>query len=416
LLTRRFPLLRLALILSLLLAVRLEPASAAMTANAPAPPAPRTPPYPPITPPQPAPELAEASAGSLSLQLPPLKAVLLVGPIDGDTGSGTMAAKQDMDLAASELAANGVTVYKFYTPNNDWAQIRAAASGAHFLFYRGHGIYWSPMPYPEVGGFALKDNFVSSATIRNDLKLAPNAIVMLYACFSAGSSSNDPISVTSAEAQRRVVQYSAPFVDLGAAGYYADWYGNAFQMYVRYLFQGKTLGQAYETYFDFNGSTVERYGYPAHPGMVLWLDKDYWYQPPPQYNNAFVGQPARTLTELFRPPAMEVSPAALMALATPSAAPMTHTLSVTGVSTEAFTWTATLSGADLTWLRVAPLSGLSGEALTIAVTPTTALGEYGASLRIVASNLQLENADQTIAITLRVVEHVWTTYLPVAMR
>jgi len=127
-----------------------------------------------------------------------------------------------MDLAAAELAANGVTVHRFYTPNNDWGQIKAAAEGAHFLFYRGHGVYWDSMPSPTVGGFHLKELFVSSDDIRNDLHLAPNAIVMLYGCFTAGSSSEDSGSISSAEAQRRVAQYSDPFFDIGAAGYYAN--------------------------------------------------------------------------------------------------------------------------------------------------------------------------------------------------
>ena len=120
-----------------------------------------------------------------------------------------------MDLAAAELQANGVTVHKFYTPNNNWDAIKTAADGAHFLFYRGHGVYWSPMPTPAVGGFSLKNGFVSSNDIRNDLNLAPNAIIMLYSCFSAGSSSIDGGPISSAEARRRVAQYSDPFLDIG---------------------------------------------------------------------------------------------------------------------------------------------------------------------------------------------------------
>ena len=50
-----------------------------------------------------------------------------------------------MELAAAEVEANGVTVYRFYTPNNNWDQIKAAAEGAHFLFYQGHGVQWRPV-------------------------------------------------------------------------------------------------------------------------------------------------------------------------------------------------------------------------------------------------------------------------------
>lgn len=80
---------------------------------------------PPLPPSQPLPVAAEDSTGLSpdAFELPPLKAVLLVGPIDGDSGSWTVQEKENMDRAATELAANGVTVHKFYTPNNDWEQI-----------------------------------------------------------------------------------------------------------------------------------------------------------------------------------------------------------------------------------------------------------------------------------------------------
>jgi len=204
-----------------------------------------------------------------------------------------------MDLAATELAANGVTVSKFYTPANDWAQIRASADGAHFLFYRGHGVYWSDFPYPTVGGFYLKDHFISPNDIRNDLNLAPNAIVVMSgACFASGSSSVGEDVIDSEEARRRVAQYSDPFFDIGAAGYYSNWYGAAPQMFMRYLFQGMTLRGAYESFFDFSAGSVEWYTHPDHLQLALWLDKDY-YGGETHYNNAFAGRPNRTLEMLF---------------------------------------------------------------------------------------------------------------------
>ena len=118
---------------------------------------------------------AADAASATTLSLAPLTAVLIVGPIDGDYGDWTQAEKANMELAAAELEANGVIVHRFYAPNTNWSQITAAAEGAHFLFYRGHGVYWSPLPYPTVGGFALSNGqFVSSDDIRQDLHLAPD--------------------------------------------------------------------------------------------------------------------------------------------------------------------------------------------------------------------------------------------------
>ena len=215
-----------------------------------------------------------------------------------------------MDLAAAELEANGVAVHKFYAPNNDWDQNSAAADGAHFFLYRGHGIYWTSFPQPAVGGMALHGRLVSSDDIRRDLNLASNAIIMLYGCFTAGSSSIDGHSIGSAEAQRRVVQYSDPFFDAGASAYYANWYGDAFQHFLRSLFRGMTLGDAYEAAWDFGDATVERLTRPDDSRLVLWLDKDYWDKSW-QYNNAFTGRPDRTLMDLFQATGLGVAPAAM---------------------------------------------------------------------------------------------------------
>jgi hypothetical protein len=347
--------------------------------------------------------------------LPSLKAVLLVGPIDGDTGSWTLGEIESMELAANELEKYGVTVHKFYTPNNDWEQIKAAADGAHFLFYRGHGVYWSAMPSPTVGGFALKDKFASSDDIRNDLNLAPNAIIMLYGCFTAGSSSNDTISISSAEAQRRVAQYADPFFDIGAAGYYANWFGSAFQMFVRYLFQGSTLGQAYEAYFDFNSSTVERYVHPDHPSMAMWLDKDYWYDPLPQYNHAFVGSSNATLTDLFQPTTMVLSPTTITYLAEPSYPAQTVPIQVDSNDETAFTWTASLTAVNTTWIEVTPLTGASGGTVDVLMKPSVGLGTYQAVVDIVSSDTAIEDYAQSVSVELRVIEQVYATYLPIVL-
>ncbi len=381
------------------------------------PPLPRVPLSPPLAPTQP--DSVPADTTRLiprALDLPPLKAVLIVGPIDGDYGPWTTQEKQNMELAAAELEANGVTVYRFYTPNNSWEEIAVAAEGAHFLFYRGHGVYWSPMPYPTVGGFALKNDFISSDQIRADLNLAPNTIVMLYGCFTAGSSSIDDPPIDSVEAQRRVAQYSDPFFDIGAGGYYANWFGNAFQMFVRYLFQGLTLGNAYESFYDFNAATVERYTHPNHPDLAMWLDKDFWSDRW-QYNNAFAGLPDQTLEDLFEVTAMELFPLTVSYIAEPTFPPRSYSVSVESTSTETFTWTATVTLGGLYWLNVTPLNGSSGDHMTVTLTPTAlAPGIYSASIRVLASNPQIKNGDQTVAITLYIADQVHFVYLPLVRK
>lgn len=226
-----------------------------------------------------------------------LKAVLVAAPIDGDGGSWTLSEIDHLKQTARTLRENGVTVYEFYTPDNAWSDIRQKAEGAHFLMYRGHGVYDGSEPPKWVGGFALKEDFVSPASIRSELKLAPRAIVMLYGCFTAGNAGSDIGRIDLAEAKRRVALYAEPFFKAGVSGYYANWYGDAFQHFVAHLFAGKTLGQAYKAYADFGEETVS-YDRLPDADVDMWIDHDDW-DGKMAYNNAFVGESGRTLKDLF---------------------------------------------------------------------------------------------------------------------
>jgi hypothetical protein len=269
------------------------------------------------------------------------------------------------------------------------------------------------MPTPTVGGFSLEDRIYSSDDIRSNLHLAPNAIVMLYGCFTAGSSSLDGGAISSQEAQRRVAQYSDPFLDLGAAGYYANWFGDAFQMYVRYLFQGMTLGEAYQAYFDFNSATAETTVHPDHPEQALWLDKDdwgYW-----QYNNAFAGRPDQTLADLFAPTALEVTPDAITYVAEPVSPPQAFTFQVTVQGTDNLTWTASITPTDAAWVVVQPATGFGEQQVTVVITPTgRAEGTYEAHIQVVADSLPPGDAEENVAVTLHVLDRIHTFYMPVA--
>ena len=377
-------------------------------------PAPHTPSTPPC-PPQP--ETIAPAAGDIARMqnLPPLKAVLIVGPIDGDNGSWTNQEKNNMELAAAELEANGVTVHRFYAPNNDWEQIKLAADGAHFLFYRGHGVYWSPMPHPTVGGFALANRFVSSDDIRQDLHLATNSIVMLYGCFTAGGSSLDKTDIGIEEAKRRVAQYADPFFDVGAAGYYADWFGSAFQMFVRYLFQGQTLGQAYESYFDFNPNTVYRTTHPDHPQMSAWLDKDYWsgYW---QYNDAFVGLPNETLLSLFAASTLGNLPdTRTFVYSIPDQRLLSSAYEMTPLNTgndDPLTWSLAQAGE---WFTATPMDGVTPSS-SFWITPTAfstdTVASYTGAVTVTAPP-GTDGSPHRIDLTLRVVNtHFSYIYFP----
>lgn len=353
------------------------------------------------------------TASTTLASLPPLKAVLVVGPIDGDYGTWTLREKANMDLVAAELQANGVIVYKFYTPNNDWEQIKSTAEGAHFFFYRGHGVYWGDPNYPYmVGSLALKDGIIAPSVVREDLQLADNAIVMFYGCYTAGSSSADTISLRSTEAQRRVVMYSQPFIENGAGAYFANWFGDAFQQFVRSLFQGATLGQAYESYFDFNATTVERYIHPSNPQLSLWLDKDEWYDPKPQYNNAFIGNPAATLVDLFTTP-ISIAPQVIGYLTEPISSSQTLELQVNSTLND-LSWTTSIS-PGVSWVT-APTQGTTADPIQVTITPPAILGVYQTTINIVIDSTTTDPLEFSIPVYVQVTEKIHNVFLPATSR
>lgn len=400
------------LTLTLLLGLIGTPQSLAVAA-VPAPAAPKPLPLPPQGADMPS---QESVSSSTTLVLPALKAVLVVGPIDGDYGSWTTKEKNNMDLAKAVLQANGVEVHTFYAPNTNWDQINAAANGAHFFLYRGHGIEWNSNPL-VVGGLALSDgnngySLISNDDIRSQLHLAKNAIVMVYGCYAAGSYGGE-VNLTAPEAYNRVDQYAHPFFDAGAGAYYSNWYSNAFQMILQYIFSGQTLGQAYQSYGDYNPATVERYTFPGHPEYDYWLDKDY-YQGGWKYDYAFAGLSGSNLENLYGT-RMVSTPSTVFYLNTSSSGSRQRGVVVTNQGSINFTWSATLSGGG-SWASGLSLSGSSGDAARIAINPKGLnKGTYQATLNISTSTPGVAPRSQSVPVTLIVVNQVYQTFLPISL-
>jgi hypothetical protein len=353
------------------------------------------------------------------LSLPPLKAVLLVGPIDGNTGTWTMREIANMELAAQVLNDHGVEVHKFYPGTGTFAEIEAAADGAHFLLYRGHGVYDGKIPNPTVGGFYLSSGYYSPDRIKTNLHLAPNAIVMLYGCFTAGSSSapGDELDIGITEASRRVAQYSAPFFHAGASGYYANWFGNAFESFLNYLFAGQTLGQSYESYFDFNNQTVYRTVHPDFPTLQMWVDKDNWEYW--KYNNAFVGLADKTLMDLFKSPELGGIPENIRFFySIPDQQWMNSTFDLNLANTGndyVIEWEADTSEA---WILISPEIGQTPTTLTVSVNgfDLNIPGVYEGTITIRASieSEPVGNTPIAIPVTLTVSDgHISRIYLPI---
>ena len=118
---------------------------------------------------------------------------------------------------------------------------------------------------------------------------------------------------------------------------------------------------------------------------------------------------------MFAPTAMQVSPSTLAYLAEPTFPPRSFTLQINSSSVVTFTWTATFTPTTPMWVSAQPLSGQSGQTLTVVITPTT-LGTFQSNLRLVSSDPQIQNNDQTVPILLDVVNDVYMTYLPLIQK
>ena len=364
-------------------------------------------------------------ADPTGIKMPVLNAVLVVGPIDKADGEWTLTEIKNMKLAETELISHGVIVKTFYAPNDSWEAVRTAAAGAQFFLYRGHGISDGNNPL-NVGGLFLTSGYVSPDNIRTGLHLAKNAIVMLYGCYAAGSSSEDK-TLSSSEAYRRVVQYSDPFFSAGAGGYFANWFGDAFQQFIRNLFEGKSLGNAYQSYYDYGAATVESFTRPADANAVLWLDKDYWdggYK----YDNAFVGLANKTLLDLFNT-TMVASHSPIVHLATPTSSAQTTNITITGTTSLIFDWSATLSlnsaaitqaatqSAFSSWAILNTTSGKTGDQVSVTMNPTNlSTGTYSATVHLHSDTIGVNQPDQNIPIKLVVADRWNFVYIPVTIR
>ena len=371
------------------------------------------------------PSLQPTEDGSLSaiqpdaLNLPPLKAVIVVGPLDGAIGSPGPVTTREInaaELAADELEAHGVSVTRFYTPNNDWEQVKAAANGAHFFMYRGHGIYWGSLPNPPVGGMDLNGHIYSNDEIRAGLHLAPNAIVMIYSCFSSGSSDTDTSPISLSEARRRVDEYSAPYLDLGASAVYASWYPEAFQMYIRYLFQGMSLGQAFKTFYDYDPAMANLGVHPSRSGIDMWLEYENWNPypiPPYQYDSSLVGKNAATLQTLFSSLLMQLSGREIAVLVKPNAPSQNFPIAVNASWSYTFNWTA---GDSVSWINTTPTSGTSGSSFNVQVLPGSSTGTYNADVTVNTNDPMVQNKTEQVHVRLVVTNTIYKTFLPAIRR
>lgn len=214
------------------------------------------------------------------------KVVIVVGP----TGTGTAHRKSDGDEIAVEARKYTSNVIKIYSPNATWARVKAAAQGASVLVYMGHGNGWpsiySPFQMltkdgmgldPASGADSTRTVYYGEQYIRDEIRLAPNAVVLLYhLCYASGNTEPGLAAGTFAQARERVDNYGAGFIGAGARAVIVQ--GHPVHPHVddiRQLFTtSRTMEQIFKAGASRNGHWFGPYASQRTPGLTFLMDPE----------------------------------------------------------------------------------------------------------------------------------------------
>lgn len=162
-----------------------------------------------------------------------LKVAIIVGP----SGAVTDEYRAIADRAAVEAALWTTRVVKVYNPNATWKAAREALQGASVVIYLGHGNGWpskyrsTPWAYsqnglglnPVAGGDDDAHQYFGEFYLAKQVRLAPNAVVILHRlCYASGNSEPGVPEGTPEVARQRVDNYAAGWLKAGARAVVAD--------------------------------------------------------------------------------------------------------------------------------------------------------------------------------------------------
>jgi flagellar hook assembly protein FlgD len=214
------------------------------------------------------------------------KVVVIVGPV----GSSTAHYKADAGAIVTEARRYTSNVVRVITPNATWAKVKAAAQGANVLVYLGHGNGW-PSPYPPFqtntkNGLGLDPSSGADSTrtvyygeewIRSSIRLAPNAVVLLYhLCYASGNTEPGRAVGSLADSRERIDGYGAGFIGAGARAVFAEGHpAHPATNYVRQLFTtNRTMEQVFRAAPTFHDNVIGPFPSQRTPGLEYMADPD----------------------------------------------------------------------------------------------------------------------------------------------
>ena len=224
------------------------------------------------------------------------KVVIIVGA----THSSTSRYRDIADSAYAEAIKYSSNVVKVYSPNATWAAVKPALQGASVVVYLGHGNGW-PSPYTYDPAFTTKNGLgLNSAAdsgdnntkyygepyLANEIKLAPNAVVLLnHLCYASGNSEPGYAEPTLSVAMQRVDNYGQGFLKAGAAAIIAEGHGSINGM-IRDLFTTtQSIADLWRNQYDYNGNEFS-FQSARNPAYSALMDPD---SPSGGYYRSLVG-------------------------------------------------------------------------------------------------------------------------------
>lgn len=170
----------------------------------------------------------QTAAGST----PRPKAVFIVGPTHELTDSNLV----DGEKMAKQADAVGMDVRRVFFPNATWDNVLANIQGANLVVYMGHGYGW-PSPYTgkltesRQNGMGLNSfpgskrdeyKYYGATPIRDNIDLAPNAVVILaHLCYASGNGESGMAIPSQDLAHQRVDNFASGFLGAGARAVFA---------------------------------------------------------------------------------------------------------------------------------------------------------------------------------------------------
>jgi flagellar hook assembly protein FlgD len=163
----------------------------------------------------------------------PQKAVIVAGPVHSQTDKY----KRYCKAIANAAEAQGMDVVRIFHPYAPAAKVRSKGQGAHLFVYCGHGNGWpsayGPFQENTKNGLGLDvadpekrspNNVVYKGAdwLRENLELAPNAVVVLsHLSYASGNASSGMPIPSRDVARQRVDNFANGFLSIGARAVWA---------------------------------------------------------------------------------------------------------------------------------------------------------------------------------------------------